>query len=267
MRRGGKRGAPRVLFTGAWPTSVHGWDPVWRELESEHELLALDLPGFGRSEPHRDGMSPRALARVLGRFLRALDFEDAHGVFPDVGVPLGLALLRQGEGSLRGATLANGPMTYPLSASWGLRVLIGSALVRRATARAPDLFVDQALRQGYARARPTAELAETYRDCYRGGRLAGSLAYLASYERELGAIVEDAAQITAPITILWGKRDPFLHADNATTLAARLPHARQEWLPEAGHLSHEDEPEAFVNAVRSQTANRPRARSIPTHGA
>ena len=45
---------------------VHGiggtrriWDPVVAMLASEHEVIAVDLPGFGDSPPWPTGSSPR----------------------------------------------------------------------------------------------------------------------------------------------------------------------------------------------------------------
>lgn len=43
-------GAPLVLLHGLG-SSRHAWDPVIPALAEQFEVLAIDLPGFGDSEP------------------------------------------------------------------------------------------------------------------------------------------------------------------------------------------------------------------------
>ena len=47
--RGGKRGEKVVLFS-PWPESILAFAPVWAGLTTQFDVLAIDLPGFGRSE-------------------------------------------------------------------------------------------------------------------------------------------------------------------------------------------------------------------------
>lgn len=242
-------GAPKLLLTGAWPQSIHCWEPAWAPLCERFSVLALDLPGFGRSEGRADLMCPSEQARFVGRALRHFGHEGAWAVMPDVGVPIGLYLLEREPTLLVGATFANGPCTYPLLGSVGLRALVHSSIVRQAVAFSPRTFVETALRNGYCVFQPTRALTETYADCYRGGRLDATLAYLASYPRELPTIHDALTTIAAPVTMVWGERDPFLSVENARLLGARVPRCTVELLPNAGHFSHEDAHERLVEIL------------------
>jgi pimeloyl-ACP methyl ester carboxylesterase len=49
--------APSILLTSPWPESVYAFAPIWPSLASVARLVAVDLPGFGRSERRGDLLS------------------------------------------------------------------------------------------------------------------------------------------------------------------------------------------------------------------
>jgi pimeloyl-ACP methyl ester carboxylesterase len=49
-------------------------------------------------------------------------------------------------------------------------------------------------------------------------------------------------RITAPTLVVWGQADPWIPAAQGAELARRIPGARLELLPDAGHLVQEDQP-------------------------
>src|SRR6266567_6216033 len=50
----GGSSSERIVLTSPWPESLHAFRRVWPTLSTTAMLLAIDLPGFGRSErPHR----------------------------------------------------------------------------------------------------------------------------------------------------------------------------------------------------------------------
>ena len=68
-RRGS--GEPLLLIHG---TGSHWrvWEPVLDTLAVRHDVIAVDLPGHGGSEPAPDGTPPTAacFARLISTFLR-----------------------------------------------------------------------------------------------------------------------------------------------------------------------------------------------------
>ena len=65
--------APQLLLTNAWPQSIRCWDDQWDALAERFSLLAVDLPGFGRSEGRRSAMTPTARLAVLAQLVRRLE--------------------------------------------------------------------------------------------------------------------------------------------------------------------------------------------------
>ena len=53
--------SPSILLTSPWPESVYAFVPVWPSLANVARLVAVDFPGFGRSERRDDRLSPGAM--------------------------------------------------------------------------------------------------------------------------------------------------------------------------------------------------------------
>ena len=58
--------------------SLHAFDPIWPRLSGTARLLAIDLPGFGRSERRTALLSPMAMSGFLVQILDRWDIADPH---------------------------------------------------------------------------------------------------------------------------------------------------------------------------------------------
>src|SRR5918995_616706 len=76
--RGGS-GEPLVLIHGIGHT-WRGWKPMLPELERRFDVLSVDLPGHGHSEPLPAGTesTPEALADAVERQMLGAGFDSAH---------------------------------------------------------------------------------------------------------------------------------------------------------------------------------------------
>jgi len=79
-----------LVLTSPWPESLYAFDRMWSRLSGIARLLAIDLPGFGRSERRIDLLSPTAMSEFLIRILDEWNISDPHLVCPDVGTPAAL---------------------------------------------------------------------------------------------------------------------------------------------------------------------------------
>jgi pimeloyl-ACP methyl ester carboxylesterase len=67
-RRGQSDGVP-ILLTSPWPESIYAYRAIWPVIEALGPLIAIDLPGFGRSEGRTDLIKHKIRRRFVG-FLR-----------------------------------------------------------------------------------------------------------------------------------------------------------------------------------------------------
>src|SRR5687768_8396618 len=83
-------GEPILLLHG-WPTSSFLWRNMIGKLAEKNRVLALDLPGFGRSDkPLGASYSFRFYARVVSAFLDAAGVGAVGLALHDLGGPIGL---------------------------------------------------------------------------------------------------------------------------------------------------------------------------------
>lgn len=247
--RAPRPGAPRLVLTAPWPLTLSSFERIWPLLTPHFDVTAVDLPGFGTSPMAPDRMRPRAMADALEQILAVVAPEGAHLVATDVGVPAGLALAAKRGGQLRSLTLSDGPGTAQPILQPGLRRMVDSGLFRWLYSLSPATFVRLAAKDGYQRMAPPS-LDEAVAAHRRPGMLRQTLRYLASYPEELPAVEAAHGDVDVPTLLLWGERDVFVPPENADLIAANLADARVVRLPEAGHFSHDDDPEGFAEALR-----------------
>ena len=60
---------------------------------------------------------------------------------------------------------------------------------------------------------------------------------------------DGGAEISVPVTLVWGKRDSILFPWQARRALARVPSARHVPLPDAGHVPTWDQPDELVRLI------------------
>ena len=76
-----------VLLTSPWPESIYAFRDVLSEIGKLNPLIAIDLPGYGRSEGRLDVMSPEAMSAFILRAADHFGIKRMHAIGPDVGTP------------------------------------------------------------------------------------------------------------------------------------------------------------------------------------
>lgn len=54
-----------ALLLSPWPESVFAYEAIWSRLAETTHLVAIDLPGFGRSDRKDALMTPRAMGEFI----------------------------------------------------------------------------------------------------------------------------------------------------------------------------------------------------------
>lgn len=225
-----------MLLHGVGDT-LAAWTPVREMLAGEHEVIAVDLPGFGRSRRLTEPPTPAALARAVAAFMGPEPF---HVAGNSLGGGIALELARAGV--VRSAT-AFAPIGFVRGwERWWLRTALelthrlGPAIRLRMGARAVTwLMMD--------RPRPAEVLERGFDD----------LALSPGWEATVPLTVdyEFGGTIDVPVTIAWGEHDKVLLPRQADRARAALPGATHVTLRDCGHLPAWDSPEQVADAIRS----------------
>src|SRR5712664_3222799 len=75
-------GGEKIVLFSPWPESIFAFAPVWDGLTRQFEVLAIDLPGFGRSEARDDLFAPQTMGEFIAKALDAFGLTSVHAVGP-----------------------------------------------------------------------------------------------------------------------------------------------------------------------------------------
>ena len=90
-----------ALLLSPWPESLLAFMPMWEPLAQYAHLVAIDLPGFGRSQRCDALLSPRAMAEFVLRAADAFELDRPHLLGPGTGTAAALYPGRQSRGAAR----------------------------------------------------------------------------------------------------------------------------------------------------------------------
>ncbi len=251
-------GEPLVLIHGIG-SRWQMWEPVMPALSATHDVIALDLPGFGASAMPPPGTAPGlpSLTALVTGFLADLGIQSPHVAGNSLGGLVALELARRGvarscvalspagfaspaETSLARASLWAGvraarwlePRAAPLLSRPGLRRLA----LRQYMEHGERMSVADAV--GSVRALAMAPWFDATLAALRGMR----------FPRDAG--------IGVPVTIAWGEHDRLLLARQAHRAALAIPAARLVTLRGCGHLPTYDDPPQVARVLLEGAAAR-----------
>jgi pimeloyl-ACP methyl ester carboxylesterase len=264
---------------GAEATSVyvHGlggsatnWTDLAGQLSSVTPGLALDLPGFGRSEPPGDfDYSIPAHADAVARFVRGLGAGPVHLFGNSMGGAISMHVAADHPDLVRTLTLVSPavpdlrPFTSRMSdprLAIAYLPLVGATVRRRITAEPLDTRVDRLLKLVFAnidrvpqsrKDEAARELVERERLVWANPALARSTyglfrTWLVPRSRSMWTL---APRIQAPTLVVWGTDDKLVTVRKAPRTATLIPRARLLVLPRTGHVAQMERPGTVARAV------------------
>ena len=249
-------GSPVVLLhpLGA---DRHVWDEVAALLAAHHEVITVDLPGFGASPPLPAAVTPTpaALAEAVAGFLAEHGITDPDVAGNSLGGWVALELALAGKVNSVTAIAPAGLWSRPLGPKPGFartlsragRPLIGAATRTRAGRRL--LLTGAVARPGAVKPRVAAHLIRSYATAPDFTRVNAAMRR---------GVFAQLAEIEVPVTLVWPEFDGLIARPR------RLPRTVVSVeLPAAGHIPMLDQPAAvaeLLERVAASTASRRIAR-------
>ncbi len=243
-------GEPLVLVHGVgsrWQV----WQPILGKLATEHEVIALDLPGFGASEPDGTVPSIPALTTRVEGFFSELGLDRPHVAGNSMGGAIALELARRG--AVKSATgVSPAGFWTPQEREFCIQSLgltakllpaIRPALpVLAATGLGRTLLFEQLFRKPWRLS--TQDVVGTV-DAFLGS---ASTPEALELFREF--TFHDAEELRGtPTTIAWGDHDYLLLTRQRERARRLLPWARHVELPGCGHVPFADDPELLATVL------------------
>ena len=245
-----KKGAPTILFLSPLPQSILCYDTVWSRLSGVANLVAVDLPGFGRSEGGYEYMSFEAQSAFLEEFINTQELKDVHVVAPDIAMPVALHYVIHRNHKVKSLLVGDGPGILPSADGSLIRKIVGSGFWRTMVRlNGVKTFIAGAMRLGYLNYSPTCDEIKDYVKSY-AGRIGQVTAFFKQYPEGRQELTDKIESLDLPVQIFWGDEDAFLKVDNAHHLHSRLPNSALHVFESCGHFCYQEQSSAFAKLIQ-----------------
>jgi len=222
-------------------------DWTWQvpAFERDHRLLLVDLPGHYRSPLPAGRLSVDAMADAVGALLTRLGEPPAHVVGLSLGGCVGLALALRAPDRVRSLTLVNAVARLrPAGPTAALRLVVRLTLLATAPMSAVAALVARGLF-------PRPEQAALYEAAARSLARTPRRAYWAGLRALAGFDVRTAlARVRCPTLVMAGADDATVALAVKESLARAIAGSRWVIIPDSGHATNADNPEAFNATLR-----------------
>lgn len=250
-------GKPLLLIHGLGG-SWKSWMPVLEKLAAHREVIAVDLPGHGKTPPLEGPTTIATLADAVTDFLRNHELLGIDTVGSSMGARLVVELARRG--GVIGAAVALDPGGFweGWHRSFFYYSLAGSIrLVRLLKPLLPFLTGNAATRTillPQFSPRPwhlPAQLVLTELRSYAASPVFDELLYhLAFGKEQQGAPRGTLAQ---PLVMGWGRQDWICFPSQSKKALQLFPDAHVYWFNHCGHFPHWDKPSETVAMILRET--------------
>lgn len=263
----GAPGAEPAVYVHGLGGSSRDWTDVAALLAGRLDGVAVDLAGFGDSDPAPDGdYRPAAHAATVAAYIRARDAGPVHLVGNSLGGAVSVLVAADYPELVRSLTLVS-PAMPDLRPRGRTRLLLAAAalpgavdLAQRRGAVEPEIRVRRVIETIFADPGvvPPGRLAEAVSEAERHAQLPWAMdAFVASLRGLLLSYVRTgrrslwsaAARVRASTVVVWGDTDRLVDVALAPRTARALPDARLLVLPGVGHTAQLEAPEIVARAV------------------
>ncbi len=239
-----------VIFLHAFPLNRTMWEGQMTALlnEQQFRLVALDWRGFGESELNTDVSMMEMFADDLAALMDALGMDSAILCALSMGGYAAFAFLRKHPQRVKALVLADTRPGADSEESKANREALAQLAEAEGTEAVANRQVPRLLSDYTRQQHPEVEL--------RVRRMidAATPAGIAAASRGMAQRSDSSdilTHIACPTLVVVGEQDVLTPPDVAQEYASFIPGAQVAVIPNAGHLSNLEQPEAFFDVLRN----------------
>ncbi len=241
------QGAPLVLIH-AFPLNRAMWEPQVQALATHHRIITVDLRGHGESDAPMWHYTLEQFADDVKALLDHLTVSQATFVGLSMGGYTLFALYRKYPERVKALVLADTRAQADTEEGKAGRFAMAQTAYTKGAKAIADLMLPKLLSQASLEKRP--DLVDTLRGIIMRNQISGIVGDLmAMAERpDSTSLLKD---MTCPTLVIVGQDDVATPPSEAKFMAEKIPHSRLEIIPNAGHASNLEQPEAFNSVLQS----------------
>jgi len=235
-----------VMLVHGFASSLYTWKDVIPGLARRHDVIALDLPGFGGSDQPED-LAFEDLPRAVVGLMERLGVRRAALVGNSMG-GAAVALVAARSPTRVSALVLVDAAGFDLEVSKRppvVRLAMSPAAGLLALVPGKRLIVEASLRQVlHDDTLVTPERVSEYLAAFlRTSTFVSIRSLSGSLERGSGMVAEALPRIAAPTLVLWGRQDRWIPLAHADRFVAKILGARKVVLDACGHVPQEERPD------------------------
>lgn len=241
-RTGGSPGRPAIVFANSLGSDLRIWDDVAAALAADYHIIGYDKRGHGLSDCPPGPYTIDDHAADLAALLDHLDIAQAAIAGVSVGGMIAQAFAARYPDRVTRLVLCDTGARIGTRAYWDERI---ATLEASGFDTLRETILSRWFAPGFAAARPAD---------YRGYGHMLTRTPLPGYIATCAAIRDadlraSSATITVPTLVLCGAEDIATPPDLGRELAAIIPGARFELIPDAGHLPSIEQPAVLAATI------------------
>ncbi|MDO8655287.1 MAG: alpha/beta hydrolase [bacterium] len=228
-----------LLILHGWGASSESWILLQRALSKEgFRVIAIDLPGFGRTNPPAVAWGVQEYANFVERFVSAIGLDKFFLLGHSFGGQIAISFTVEHQELVKKLILAAPP---------GIR--------RPPGAKEKLLAAFSKVLNVVLLAVPSQNLRDRFRAAaYRLIRRRDYVKAEGVMREVMQRVIREDlfsifSQIRVPTLIVWGDDDKLVPVQDAYALLREIPHSAVEIIPGAGHAPHLKTPEKLSQLV------------------
>lgn len=244
----GPGGNQKIVFIHGLGGSQSTWQVVLGDLVEKYRVTAIDLPGHGasdKSDPATTDYSIESLAAASAEAVGLLKAGPAIFAGHSLGGAVAMQIALDHPGIVTGLVLINSSGLGDEISPELLSLMAGAPGVDTARGLLGLFYEDQKLvvQRGVEEmaATQSAEGAWPAQQAVSNAAFAGGSQSISARLRH--------AEISKPVSIIWGAKDRVMPLSHAIAAIASLPDATLKVIPNAGHVPQVEDAPAVATAI------------------
>jgi pimeloyl-ACP methyl ester carboxylesterase len=239
---------PPVVFLHAFPQNRAMWESQVQALSGTHRIVTLDFRGFGESDAPLWHYTLEQFADDVKGLLDHLSIQQAVLAGLSMGGYTLFAFWRKYADRVKGLVLADTRAQADTEEGRTGRFAMAQTAYTKGAAAIAEIMLPKLLSPVALQTKP--ELVRRVRATIERTQISGIAGALMAMAGRPDS-VPLLTQIACPTLVITGELDGPTPPADGKLMAERIPGARLELIPQAGHLSNLEQPEAFNEAIRS----------------
>jgi pimeloyl-ACP methyl ester carboxylesterase len=224
-----------VVLLHGWGGSVQSFRPVFNRLCEKNRVYAIDLPGFGRSDPPAADWSTPEYAKLVIETLDNLDLDRPHILGHSFGGRIALYLAVYYPERINKLILVDSAGIRS-KRDWGYRFRVGRFKILKGVLSLLGNWGEKKLQRLYHKVGSV--------DYRNAGVLRPVLVRVVN--EDLTPILD---KITCRTLLIWGELDSDTPLADGQLMHSRISSSKLVVVKDAGHYSYLKDPEYFCDTV------------------